>query len=145
MSTVGPDTTECSNCGTEIRINASVCHNCGEENVDRPGHSISVAHDPSQYDTTVSDSWFYGVAGGMGLWIIGFAVSQPVEALAGFVMLVAWITLPISAYFDMKYIRANSGWNPNTVIWVVGFAIPLLNIILGVSYLYRRHESIGTP
>lgn len=145
MAKVGPDTTECTNCGHSIRVNASVCHQCGAENENRPGKSVSISHDPSNYETTVSDVWHYGVAACVGLWMVGFLLNSTSETLAGFIYLAAWIGLPLSAFFDMQYIRANSHWNPSTGVWIVGLAIPILNVMLGGVYLYRRHESLGRP
>jgi hypothetical protein len=139
----GPETVECANCGKEIRLTAEVCHNCGTDNLQKPGRTISTSHDPSKIETTVSETWYYGIAGGTGLWIIGVLMAGVADSVSGSIMLIAWIVLPISAYFDMQYIRANSKWNPNTVLWLIGLAFPLLNIFLGGAYLYRRHETIG--
>lgn len=139
----GPDTVECVNCEAEIRLTADVCHNCGAENDQKPGRTISTSHDPSEIETTVSDTWYYGVAAGIGLWIVGFLLSGVADSFSGLVLLVAWVGLPLSAYFDMQYIRANSKWNPQNGLWLVGLSIPVLNIFLGGAYLYRRHESVG--
>lgn len=139
----GPDTTKCANCGTNIRLTAEVCHNCGADNEHKPGRTISTPHDPSNIETTVSDTWYYGIAGGVGLWILVFVLSSVSETIAGLLMLVAWICLPLSAYFDMQYVRANSKWNPTTILWIIGLSVPFLNIFLGGAYLYRRHESIS--
>lgn len=140
----GPDTVECSNCGIDIRLTAKVCHNCGSDNDRRPGRSISTLHDPTNLETTVSDNWYYGIAAGVGLWVIALLFSGLSETGAGFAMLIAWVVLPLTAYFDMQYIRANSKWNPNTLAWIVGLLIPFLNILLGGVFLYRRHETVGT-
>lgn len=145
MSATGPDTVACHSCGTEIRLTASVCHNCGADNEERPGRSLSVTHDPSAVETTVSDAWYYGVAAGTGLWVVGLLLSGQFDSVAGFVLLAAWVGLPLSAYFDMQYVRANSQWNPSGLLWVVGLAMPLLNVVLGGVYLYWRHESLGVP
>lgn len=139
----GPDTVECNNCGKEIRLTAEVCHNCGADNERKPGRTISTSHDPSKIETTVSDTWYYGVAAGIVLWIIALLLSGVANSVGGFITLIAWIGLPVSAYFDMQYIRANSKWNPNTILWLIGLAVPLLNIILGGAFLYRRHETVG--
>lgn len=145
MSNTGPETVDCENCGTEIRLTASVCHNCGADNVQRPGRSISIGHDPTNMETTVSDSWYYGVAAGTGLWVFSVLLTESAGAFADIIIFVAWIGLPLAAYFDMKYIRANSGWNPNTLLWIVGLAIPVLNIFLGSYFLYQRRDWMGVP
>jgi hypothetical protein len=53
--------------------------------------------------------------------------------------------MPIAAYFDMQYIRSNSRWNPNTVLWVIVSLVWIINILAGLVYLYRRHEVLGEP
>ncbi|QHS16709.1 zinc ribbon domain-containing protein [haloarchaeon 3A1-DGR] len=98
--------------------------------------------------TTVSDTWWYGVAGATALWAVLLVVSGvggSLGALGGLLVLVAWIGLPASAYFDMQYVRANSDWDPNTAVWVLVLAIWFVGMIAGAIYLYRRHETLGTP
>jgi hypothetical protein len=109
----------------------------------------SATHDPTEYETTVSDSWWYGVAGGTGLWALMLALTGSIGAslgaFAGFLIMVAWVGLPLAAYFDMQYIRANAEWNPNTILWVVLLAVWFINVFAGLVYLYRRHEVLGEP
>lgn len=149
-----PDEIFCRSCGEPIKREAEICPHCGVRNeakqsvaTDTSGRSISsFVHDPSAYETTVSENWWYGVAAGTGLWILIFLLTTTdMRALGGFLILVAWMGLPVSAYFDMQYIRANGKWNPNTVIWVILLSIWLVNIVAGAVYLYRRHEVLGTP
>lgn len=169
----------CRSCGEAIKEEAEICPNCGVRNQDSgPTRSkttstqsrkaskgsknasarsetssgtSSTEHDPSQYETTVSDSWWYGVAGGVGLWIVAILFSSvgstggPLTTFAGLLMVVAWFGLPVAAYFDMQYVRANGQWNPNTVVWVVLLAIWIVNIVAGAVYLYRRHEVLDEP
>lgn len=148
-----PDEIFCSSCGEIIKEKAEICPNCGVRNKESSSSSSqatpSTTHDPSDHETTVSDTWWYGVAGGTGLWVVVFifsgAAGDSAGAFVGFLALVAWIGLPLAAYFDMKYIRANGEWNPNTALWIISLFVWLINIIAGVVYLYRRHEVIGEP
>lgn len=147
----------CRSCGEPIKKEAEICPNCGVRNEKGSSSSSqgtasstpSTTHDPSQYETTVSDMWWYGVAGGTALWVLVLILAgtagDSLGAFAGFLVLVAWIGLPLAAYFDMQYIRANGEWNPNTVVWVILLAIWLVNIVAGPVYLYRRHEVLGVP
>lgn len=147
----------CRSCGEPIKEKAEICPHCGVRNEKGSGSSSqgtasstpSTSHDPSQYDTTVSDKWWYGVAGGTALWVLVFILAgaggDSLGAFAGFLVLAAWIGLPLAAYFDMQYIRANGNWNPNTVLWMVLLAVWLVNIIAGLAYLYRRHEVLDVP
>jgi len=146
----------CRSCGETIKEKAEICPECGVRNEAGTQSSSRTAtntpsteHDPSQYSTTVSDTWWYGVAGGTALWVLAIVLSGTVGdslgAFAGLLVVVAWAGLPIAAYFDMQYIRANGNWNPNTVLWVIALSIWLVNIIAGAVYLYRRHEVLGEP
>lgn len=145
----------CRSCGKPIKKEAEICPHCGVRNEKESGSSSqgtasstpSTTHDPSQYDTTVSDTWWYGVAGGTALWVLLFILvgNTSLGAFVGFLILAAWIGLPVAAYFDMQYIRANGEWNPNTVLWVILLAVWLVNIVAGAVYLYRRHEVLGEP
>lgn len=153
----GADEIFCTSCGEPIKREAELCPNCGVRNkVNRspssqggPFNTRSTTHDASQYETTVSDTWWYGVAGGTALWILILLLSGTADgsvgAFAGFLALAAWIGLPLAAYFDMQYIRANGDWNPNTVLWIVLLLIWLVNIVAGAVYLYRRHEVLDVP
>lgn len=153
----------CASCGETIKKRAEICPHCGVRNKknspppsQKTSQSVSSAtHDPSRYETTVSDTWWYGVGAGVILWIIvfmfaavaggGSTIGGASEVLLGLLSLIAWVGLPVAAYFDMQYIRANAPWNPNTVLWVVLLAIWIVNIVAGVVYLYRRHEVLGRP
>lgn len=143
----------CRSCGEPIKKEAEICPHCGVRN-QKPQSSTSSQsthskiHDPSQYETTVSDSWWYGVAGGTALWILAILLTglfDSLGAVGGLLLIAAWVGLPLSAYFDMQYIRANGNWNPNTIVWVVVLALWLVNIIAGIAYLYRRHDVLGEP
>lgn len=154
----GADEIFCRSCGEPIKKEAEICPYCGVRNEKASSTSqgsatsgpSSTVHDPSQYETTVSENWWYGVAIGTGLWILvlilaGSPTGDSLGAMAGFLVLLAWIGLPAAAYFDMQYIRANAKWNPNTILWVILLALWLVNIVAGAVYLYRRHEVLGTP
>lgn len=146
----------CRSCGEPIKKKAEICPECGVRNeAGEPSSGGTTAstppgkHEPSQYSTTVSDTWWYGVAGGTALWLLVFALTgvagNSLGAFGGFLALVAWAGLPIAAYFDMQYIRANGEWNPNTVLWVIALSVWIVNIVAGAVYLYRRHEVLGEP
>ena len=147
----------CTSCGEPIKKEAELCPNCGVRNKKTRSPSSqggassthSTTHDASRYETTVSGTWWYGVAGGTALWVLVFALigtaGESLRTFAGFLALVAWIGLPLAAYFDMQYIRANGEWNPNTVLWIVLLLMWLVNIVAGAVYLYRRHEVLDVP
>lgn len=152
----GTDEMFCRSCGDAIKKKAEICPNCGVRNQKaentKPSSSstaTSTTHDPTRYETTVSDSWWYGIAGGTIAWVflllVASVAGSGLGAAGGLLTLVAWIGMPVAAYFDMQYIRANGKWNPNTVVWVALMAVWVVNIIAGSVYLYRRHEVLGEP
>lgn len=155
MSQKGTDEIYCRSCGEIIKEAAEICPECGVRNEAGSGRgsgskSTGRAHDPSQYETNVSDSWYLGVAAGLVLWIALFAMgslepSGGLEMVVGLLALIGWALMPIAVYYDSKYVRANGNWNPNTVAWVAAMAIWLVNIVAGAVYLYRRHEVLGEP
>lgn len=150
----GADEIFCRSCGEAIKQKAEICPHCGVRNNNTNSNiqkstTRATTHDPSQYETTVADSWWYGVAGGTALWALVFVLAagagDSIGAFGGLLALVAWVGLPLAAYFDMQYVRANSKWNPNTIFWVIFLAIWLVNIVAGGVYLYRRREVLGEP
>ncbi|WP_280535403.1 zinc ribbon domain-containing protein [Halopenitus sp. POP-27] len=167
---VRADEVYCTSCGEPIKREAELCPNCGVRNDaagggrrgsggaagGRPaggatasaGTAASGTGPATTDGTTVSDTWWYGVAGATALWVLLLIASGAggnLGAIGGLLLLVAWIGLPVSAYFDIQYVSANSDWDPNAVLWVIGLAIWFVGIVAGVVYLYRRHETLGTP
>jgi predicted RNA-binding Zn-ribbon protein involved in translation (DUF1610 family) len=142
----GPDEVFCTACGEPIKVEAELCPHCGVRN--QKYRRSSTTHDPEQYETTVGSTWWYGVAGAVGLWMMVFLFSGLLDGLGpfgGFLTLVAWVGMPIAGYQDMEYVRANSEWDPETALWVVSFLVFVVNVVAGVLYLYRRHEVLGEP
>lgn len=148
----GPDEVFCESCGEPIKKAAELCPHCGV----RPGNAGSggsaggarSTHDPSQYETSVSNSWWIGVLLGVVGWVALFglaSVDANLGAAGGFAVLAIWVGLPLSAFVDAQYVRANSEWDPKTVLWVVLLLVWFVNVIAGALYLYRRHEALGTP
>jgi hypothetical protein len=141
----GADEVFCTSCGAAIKKEAEICPECGvrNENATSPSRSTPT-------ETTVSDSWWYGVAGCLGLWVLVLllpsnTVSASLDALLGLLTLTAWIGLPLSAYFDSKYVSSRTDWQPNAPLWVIGLLVPVVNVVIGAVYLYRRHEVLVEP
>lgn len=150
----GADEIYCRSCGDVIKRAAEICPHCGVRNQEAPTTSGTASstsvHDPAQYDTTVSSSWYWGVAGAVLVWVVALVIfsiepGPPLEDIAALFVLGAWILMPIAVYFDAKYVRANSRWNPGTALWVIGTLFWFVNVVVGAVYLYRRREAIGAP
>lgn len=149
----------CTSCGAAIKERAELCPECGVRNENQSvgggggaGRSPSAGRErsePVRTETTVSDSWWYGVAGFAGLWVVLLAIAgnEPAGsgAFLGLLVLVAWLGLPLAAYYDMQYVRSRSQWRPSVGLWVLGLLVWILNIPLAAIYLYRRHETVGVP
>lgn len=134
----------CRACGEIIKKEAELCPECGVRN-SKSSSKFSVGR------AYVSENWWYGVAIGTLAWVgIVLAVATVTldsggESVIGLVAIVAWALLPISAYYDMMYVRENGDWNPNTALWLIGLSIWFVNVVAGILYLIRRHEVIGVP
>lgn len=152
----------CTSCGEAIKKKAEICPNCGVPNNKQSSSSVgnsanqsatptgnsnqSSTHDPSNYETSVSNLWWYGVAASVILWIIGFIPPEG-SSVAGFFFLVAWVLMPLSIYFDRQWVQATANWNPDESLWLILSVIPLVNIAAGSVYVFRRYntEQISTP
>lgn len=97
----------------------------------------SVEHDPSSFTTNTSEKWYYGVAVSVVLWVVGFGLP---DAAGGAFFLMAWVLMPVSIYYDQKWLRATTRWNPQLPLWVILSVIPLVNIVAGAVYLVRRYN-----
>lgn len=145
----------CESCGEPIKKEAKLCPHCGVRNGNVGGSGGSSGrsggaggHDPTTYQTTVSDSWWIGVLLGTVVWGALLVLSWTganLGAAGGLVVFIVWIGLPLSVYFDSQYVRANSEWNPQEAIWIILSLVWFLNVIVGLVYLYRRHEVLGEP
>lgn len=152
-----PDEIFCQSCGSAIKEEAEICPKCGVRNAEDKGSvggsasRRSTDHDPTNYTTTVSDTWWQGVAGGTGLWFLAILLSVAsnggaLENIMGLTGLLAWVLLPLSLYFDTEYVRANAHWNPSRWVYVGTAAlVPGFCVVTGAVYLYRRHEVLGVP
>lgn len=137
----GPNEVFCQSCGNAIKRRAKICPNCGvENNQNTQSTSSSLKHDPSAYETTVSENWYYGVAASLALWTVGIAIPEG-SGIAGFIMLIAWVLMPLSIYYDREWVRATTEWNPDMNPWIVIAAIPGVNLIGGAVYLFRRYNT----
>ena len=100
---------------------------------------------PDGYNPAVSDNWYYGVVTGVLISGIGMGIGIPLteiipamDSVFGFLMMIAWVILPISLYYDIQYVRANSNWNPVTGLWLIGSVLLVVNFVVGFIYLLRR-------
>jgi predicted RNA-binding Zn-ribbon protein involved in translation (DUF1610 family) len=135
----------CSSCGEIIKEEAEICPECGV----RKTSSKSVSsRDSADFQTSVSETWWYGVAAGTLIWTVfvaaAFVMPETWEPGSGVSLgiLAAWFITPISVYFDTEYVRANSNWNPNIALWVILTIIWIANIPAGIAYLIRRNQSV---
>lgn len=96
-------------------------------------------HDPSMHATTVSDKWYAGVALGLVASLAGLVVPDafgPTEIL----FLAGWLLIPMSIYFDREWVRSATRWDPELPAWLLLTAVPLLNLVVGSAYLFRRYN-----
>lgn len=145
-----PDEVFCTACGEPINEQAELCPHCGVPNNHASTNQQVTCRDAPSTHPTISPNWWYGIAIGTALWIVllivqGLNVDPAYDPFFGFLLVLAWISLPLSAYFDTQYLQHTTNWEPNTALWVIGLVVWFLNILLGIVYLIRRHETLGTP
>jgi hypothetical protein len=159
--TKGPDEVFCRSCGERIKRAAEICPECGVRNHEASSVASGASspatssgstrsRDPAEYETTVSDSWYVAIVAGVGLSVVGLAAisgdpAGPLYDVGGFAFIGGWFLLPVGTYYDSKYVRANSRWDPSTGAWVLLALLWFVNVVAGVVYLYRRHEVLGVP
>ena len=81
-----------------------------------------------------------------------FLVFGALASLFGLVGIVVAVLFPVALYIDTRAIEAlDREWTPDPVLWglLAVVAVLVTNFVLSVPlalyYLYRRHESVGTP
>lgn len=141
----------CRSCGEPIKQASELCPDYGVRNDNyrrSGGGTAGVGHNSAQCETSVSDTWWYGVAAGTGTWMLlvpASAASSGLGAGGRLLVLIGSVGLRLSVYFDTQYVRANTEWNPRTAIWVILSALWFVNIVASAAYLYRRHQVLGEP
>lgn len=66
-------------------------------------------------------------------------------------LLAVFVMLPIALFFDAKAVQASAiDWDPDPIVYAVlallQFVItPIIDLIVAVYYLYRRHDIVGVP
>lgn len=155
----------CRSCGKAIKKKAEICPECGvrnersvSQNTVAPNNqntgskstgSVSqqsgpttknATHNPSEYSTSVSENWHYGVGASVAAWIIGFIPPEG-SAIAGFFFLIGWILMPVSIHYDQQWVQSTRKWNPNRKLWIILSIIPIINIIVGGIYLFQRYNN----
>lgn len=150
----GADEKYCSSCGSIIKKQAELCPECGVRNA--PGAASTTGSSPldstvspadPESGASVSGDWYIGVLAGLVLWVVVFVAAGTTtegsgDAFIGLLVIIAWVVLPLSAYFDIQYVMSRSNWRPNEVLWIVGLLLWVVNIPLALVYLYRRNEAL---
>lgn len=105
---------------------------------------------PKDYNPAVSDTWYYGIVSSVLIGGVAVSIGMPlstiipaVDPIFGFLTMIAWIALPLSIYYDIQYVRANTTWNPITGLWLIGSILLPVNFFVGLFYLLRRRDSTG--
>jgi hypothetical protein len=81
-----------------------------------------------------------------------FVLVAGIAALFGLVGVGVAVVFPVALYVDARAIeRLDGEWTPDPVLWgavaVVGVVVTnfVVSVPLALYYLYRRHETVGTP
>lgn len=101
-------------------------------------------HEPSIDLDFSRTTWFYGVAVGTGGWLILwvlFALLSNGGFLGGLLVLISWPLLPVAILMDARTTGVFEIAKVESVLYVFLSAIPLLALIPGAVYLYRRENT----
>ncbi|QIO22717.1 hypothetical protein [Haloarcula sp. JP-L23] len=97
-----------------------------------------------------SRHWETAIAASVGFWVASLVldyglprgtIPDPLyDAMALFVLL-TWVAMPVGILLDAVRVRGYTDWRPNTRGYVVGAAIPFVNVVVGAIYLYKRRDA----
>lgn len=135
MSTISkePDSFDCPSCGDQIAATLNSCPNCGEK-----------------AGIIITDGWQMGVYLAVLGWVALIAAPWFVDLTGSYsglaFLFLTWTValIPISFYFDIKYVKSVSDWNPLAVIYLLGSLVPFLNVYLGMRYQKYREQELGS-
>lgn len=89
---------------------------------------------------SVRDSipWNWGVGIGVLLWLALFPLVN-YETIFGIVLVVAYITLPVSIYYDWQTIPSESQ-SRSWMLFFVGSLVPIIALLFGIGWLLWRRR-----
>lgn len=100
--------------------------------------------EPSGLDLSRSN-WFYGVAAGTGgwalIWLLTTLLPDATSFLIGITALISWPLLPAAMLIDTWKTGKFKATKTKSLIYVVFSIIPLLAVVPGAVYLYRRENA----
>lgn len=135
----------CRACGSTVDFEEDTCGECGEVTdralIDELEYDV---HDPTEYDSPVSDRWWLGVIAGPVLGLAGYALFASLGLpsasnllwAGGLAALACW-------YLDRKYLQARTVWRPPYWLYVPVLLIPVINLLGGGFYLWQRVSALG--
>lgn len=93
---------------------------------------------PSSPATDRSPRWVYAIVA----CLVGWGVAWLANPSGGLILLV-WTLLPLATYLDLEYVREASDWEPHRLLWPLLAAVWIVNVPVGVLYLYKRVRALG--
>lgn len=112
----------------------------------RREHEPSVQADSPEYDLSRTN-WFYGVAIATGAWalarVLVIALPNATSSLVGLSSVIAWFLLPASMFMDTRNIGKFEAEKARSLVYIIVSLVPVLAVIPGSVYLYRRENSWG--
>lgn len=85
------------------------------------------------------------------LWLLLLLLAGVFLTFVILMLMAVFVMLPFALYFDAKAIRdAPVDWNPDPLVYALLGALqfvvtPLVGLIVGSYYVYRRHVELGVP
>lgn len=114
-------------------------------------HELSEQKSGSQMESSGLDlswsNWFYGVAAGTGgwalVWLLVMVLPDAATLSIGVSTLISWPLLPAAMLMDTRKTGKFNAAKAKSLIYVGFSVIPLLAVVPGVVYLYRRENAWG--
>lgn len=111
------------------------------------GLTYCIRRDSALRGTVPSGHWIYGVVAGPILWVAIIATNIANEAIhlgvladlaSGPLVWIVFLGYPAAMYLDIAHVRAYTDWSPSVRFWVIGSAVPLVNVFAGLIYAFTR-------
>lgn len=103
-----------------------------------------------------SENWWKGIILGFTLFFLSLGVinfvpggalpAAGVRYLFVLVLAASWGLLMMSLFLDGKYVTEHANWEPSIGLYVaVVLFFPVVGLLAGLIYLYKRHSYVGVP
>jgi len=95
------------------------------------------------------DTYFQVIRVATAIWVVGFLLAQigysgsggTLDGIFGLAAIIGWVMMPPALYYEGERVANETDWSPYKTLYAAAAAIPFLNALIGVIYLYRRKNA----